>query len=372
MGGMSGASEARAEDIQVHACGPGDRAEQVRLFNACFKKKVDERALVWRYDENPSGRALSFLSRPSDREGVSGYACSPRVAISAGDELRQAIIGETGDVMTHPEWRKKGLFSALDRACMQATEKLGWPIVFGLPNRRSAHIFVELGWRVVGSLRPWTFLLKSDAAARAERAKEGRLAGWLAPLGARRGRSARRALSRSGGARFTWREIEEFPLEVQELSRAVEPRFALMVRRDKRWLDWRFVKTPSGLHRALGVFDETGAFAGYAVIQTPRESEAVGYLVDVLARSDEAVAAALEAGLSGLEQCNASVVQATAIDGSWWSAKLRSANFLPPRTESHLDVIVYVHQPEHPLARAALDAKGWYLTDGDRDDETMG
>jgi len=33
-------------------------------------------------------------------------------------------------VMTHPDWRKKGLFSALDRACMQETARQGWPIVF--------------------------------------------------------------------------------------------------------------------------------------------------------------------------------------------------------------------------------------------------
>ena len=59
-------------------------------------------------------------------------------------------------------------------------------------------------------------------------------------------------------------------------------------------------------------------------------------------------------------------------DGSWWSERLQEAGFLPPRASNHFIVIAYVHQPEHPLAKAAQDAKGWYLTDGDRDDETMG
>src|SRR5881394_1004457 len=137
-------SSTEEADVRVELCTPRDRAEQTRLFNACFKKTIDERALVWRYDENPHGRAVSFLSRPAGGEGASGYACSPRTALSFGDETTRATIGETGDVMTHPDWRKKGLFSALDRACMDETKRLGWPIVFGLPNRRSAHIFLEL------------------------------------------------------------------------------------------------------------------------------------------------------------------------------------------------------------------------------------
>jgi hypothetical protein len=35
-------------------------------------------------------------------------------------------------------------------------------------------------------------------------------------------------------------------------------------------------------------------------------------------------------------------------------------------------VILYVHEPGHPLVAAAREVRRWYLTDGDRDDETMG
>jgi hypothetical protein len=73
-----------------------------------------------------------------------------------------------------------------------------------------------------------------------------------------------------------------------------------------------------------------------------------------------------------LEQAHASTVQATAIDGSWWSGNLLRAGFVPPKPDNHLNVIVHVLRPDHPLAAAARDARKWYLTDGDRDDETMG
>ncbi len=353
----------------VQSCGPPDRGSQARLFNACFKKATDATGLAWRYDQNPHGRAISFVQRTGTGDFVSGYACSPRRAVPSGDEARSAIVGETGDVMTHPDWRKRGLFSALDRAAMAESKTLGWPLVFGLPNRRSAHIFLELGWERVGTLRPWTFVLRADAIARAERAKEGRLRGWLTPLAARSGRAARTRLRAS--APLCAERLTAFPREVAELSRRVEPRFALMVRRDADYLDWRFLRGPSGLHRAIGLHDGT-RLAGYVVVQVPRPGESTGYLVDLLAEDDAGVAAALETGLATLEAAGASVVQATAIDGSWWNGVLAGAGFQPPKPENHLTVIVHVHDATHPLGKAARHPERWYLTDGDRDDETMG
>lgn len=363
-----------ASELRVHACGPEDRARQAELFNACFKKRVDAAALAWRYDRSPHGASLSYLTLHEGR-GVSGYACSPRRVLAFGDETTAAPVGETGDVMTHPEWRKRGLFSALDRACVARAKELGWPLVFGLPNRRSAHLFVELGWKTVGSVRPWNAVLRADAGARAVLAPEergGRARALLAPIDALRLASARRALRRSAAGRFTVRAIDAFPPEVQELSRAEERRFAWMARRDRAWLEWRFLKTPSKLHRAYGVFDETGDMRGYVVVQLPRAGEARGWISDVLVRGDEARAAAFEAAFEALSAAGASVASAHAIEGSWWSDALRSAGLRPSSDRQALSVIAWVCDPEHPLARSAVRAADWHLTDGDRDDETVG
>lgn len=364
-------SRAADEVFEVASCGPAQRAEQAQLFNACFAKTIDAAGLTWRYDDNPHGSASSFVTRTSAGLAVSGYACSPRRMLTGTDEATLAAVGQTGDVMTHPDWRKRGLFSDLDRAAMAETGARGWPLIFGLPNRRSAHIFLTLGWERVGTVRPWCFVIKSDAAARAMRHREGRLAGLLTPLAAARGRGARRRLA---GAleRFEVIRLESFPPEVLELSRATEARHEAMVRRDAEYLNWRFVKSPSGLHRILGLF-EGGELAAYAVIQVPRPGGTPGgFLVDVLARDDEAQHAAVAAGLAELQRLGASFVQATAIDGSSWSRTLEQTGFQPPKPDNHLIVILYVHDPEHPLVAAARNPAGWYFTDGDRDDETMG
>jgi GNAT superfamily N-acetyltransferase len=357
--------------VTVVVCGPRERAEQSKLYAACFKKPLPERGLEWRYDEVPHGPSVSFVAREAAGATISGYACNPRLAVSRGLDASASVVGETGDVMTHPQWRKRGYFSGLDRAAMAAAKERGWAFAFGLPNRRSAHIFLELGWRRIGSVRPWTFVLRADAAARRWRRREGLWKALGTPWLARAGAKARAGM-RAELAKLRVEELREFPVEVDVLARTVEPRFDFMLRRTKELLDWRFSRAPSHLHRAFALRTPEGSLRGYVVVQLPRPAQPVGYLIDVLGADDGVVAAATEAGLTALERAGASVVEATAIDGSWWCGQLQRLGFGPPRAENHLTVIQQPLQPDHPLTRAAADASKWYFTDGDRDDETMG
>ena len=103
----------------IAGCVVGERTDQAELFNACFTKNVSETDLEWRYSMNPHGESVNLLAREEDGGmAVSGYACNPRLAVADGVE---AIVGQTGDVMTHPERRKLGVFSFLDREAMRRT-----------------------------------------------------------------------------------------------------------------------------------------------------------------------------------------------------------------------------------------------------------
>jgi len=367
---MSEAESTSATRIAM--CRPADRPEQARLYDLCFGKQDGLAVLPWRYDQNPHGEAVTFVARGPGGEPVSGYACSPRRALARGAPDSAAILGQTGDVMTHPDWRGRGVFSGLDRAAMAETRRRGWPVVFGLPNRRSEKIFTEkLGWRAVGRLRPWTFVLASDEGARAERLRAGRAAALAVPWAYWRGTLARGRLRDRAFERVDTLAIRRFGEEVDAVAAEVARRFPLMVQRDQRFLNWRFIEAPSGLFRAHGVYEPSGRMCGYAVVQLPRPGAGVGYLVDALGRDEVALAAALDAALGHLAKAAASVARAWAVEGSFWERELRRAGFRAGKRDDAKAIIVQIHRPEHPLARAALDPASWYFTDGDRDDETV-
>ncbi len=367
---MARPADTQDHELAIELCTSADRDEQARLYAACFKKPLPSGGLRWRYDASPAGESVSLVAREPGGLAISGYACSPRTALAGGDERSLALVGETGDVMTHPDWRKRGFFSRLDRAAMDEARRRGWALAFGLPNRRSAHIFVELGWEQVGAVRPYLFVLRADQAAKEARGKEGRWKRWTTGFEAKRCASAWRALA-ARGTKLRAEPLGRFDERATALSKLVEPRFGFMVRRSAAWLNWRFLDTPSGLHRAVGLLDGE-ELAAYVVVQIPRAGERAGFLVDLLARDDDALSAAFSAGLTTLEHHGASTVEATALEGSWWARQLLEAGFAP-RGDAHLlSVILHPLDRGHALVAAARDTARWYFTDGDRDDETVG
>jgi hypothetical protein len=347
---------------------PADRDAQAALFDSCFERQDGAAVLPWRYDQGPHGAAITTVV-----DGAAGltasYACGPRRL--AGDE--GVLVGETGDVMTAPEARGGGLFSALDRATMEAAREAGWPVVFGLPNRASAHIFVrDLGWEEVGQLRPWTFVLVSDAGARTERLKVSRLAAATVPWAAWRGTMARGRLRKRFFARCNVVPIARFKPEADAVAEAVAARHPWFIQRDHEYMNWRFVDAPSGRFRCHGVYQPDGTMCGWCVVQLPERGETAGYVADIVAVDGVAFAAALEAGLGHLRKAGASVARAHAVVGSGWERELKGSGFRPSKADDVRPIIVRVLDEAHPKISIARQPAQWFWTDADRDAELIG
>ncbi|MCP3920048.1 MAG: GNAT family N-acetyltransferase [bacterium] len=368
---MSEPTEALADGVEVHLATDDDRTPQAGLYDTCFEKSDGETVVPWRYQRCPHGQPVSFVA---SRDGalISSYACSPRTVLSFGDDTQAATVGETGDVMTHPDHRRMGIFSVLDRQAMAETAERGWTAVFGLPNRRSAHIFTDqLGWSSVGSIRPWTFVLTTDEGAKRERMRAGRLAALAVPWTYWRGTMRRGKLRNEAWEKVNTVPLPRFDQEVDGLALEVAKQYPFMVRRDHEYLNWRFIDAPSGRFKAHGVYEPSGALRGYCVVQLPATGEPVGFVADLLALDEVAFAAAMEAALGHLAKAGASVARAYAIEGSWWERQLQAAGFRAPKKDDAKIVIAYVHDASHPIGKAMLEPASWYFTDGDRDDELV-
>jgi len=347
---------------------PADRAAQAALFDACFQRKDGAEVLPWRYDAGPHGASLArVVDGPCGL--VASYCCSPRVLQTASGPV---TIGQTGDVMTLPSERGKGLFSALDRAVLEDARAAGWPVVFGLPNSSSAHIFTrDLGWSEVGRVRPWTFVLAPDAGARAERLRVGRAASALVPWTYWRGTMRMGHMKDLFFAKANVVAIARFKPEVDAVTDEAARASSWAVRRDHAYLNWRYCDAPSKRFKAHGVFEPSGRMRGYAVVQLPARGEAVGYVADIVALDRVAFAAAMEAALSHLRKAGASVARAHAIDGSRWQQELVWSGFRAPKAADSKAVIAHILDERHPLAAVARDASRWSFTDGDRDAELI-
>lgn len=363
-------TETTNEPLAPRLATASDLEAQAALFDRSFEREDGASVLPWRYQDGPHGGAITMVTRSEDAGLLASYACGPRIVTSKG--AGEVTVGQTGDVMTAPEARGKGLFSTLDRAVMEEARRAGWPVVFGLPNRASAHIFTrDLDWLEVGSIRPWTFVLVSDAGARAERMKVSRAASAMVPWVAWRGTMARGKLRKRFFGKINVVPIARFKPEADAVAEAAAKDSDWSVRRDHAYLNWRFIDAPSGRFRAHGVYEPGGEMRGWCVVQLPDRGETVGFIADIVAADDTAFAGALEAGLGHLKKAGASVARAHAVVGSRWERQLKGAGFRPPKAEDVRPIIARILDPAHPIAEVAKDPARWAFTDADRDAELI-
>ncbi len=93
---------------------------------------------------------LAFVAVSSDNRIAAFYALYPVMMNLSG---REVIAAQSGDTMTHPAHRKRGLFLQLAERTYQEAAKQGIVLVFGFPNENSVGGFRNhLNWRFLPDL----------------------------------------------------------------------------------------------------------------------------------------------------------------------------------------------------------------------------
>lgn len=70
------------------------------------------------------------------------------------------LIAQSGDIMTAPDHRKKGLFVGLARLTHELAKENGVELVYGFPNKNSHHGLKKLNWTFNGKMK--TFKIKGN------------------------------------------------------------------------------------------------------------------------------------------------------------------------------------------------------------------
>jgi len=132
----------RTRNGLVARCG-----EIAALFRESFDREFDLDDWRWFYLDNPVGPSYVSLFYEGDRL-LGHYAVVPSLLNHNG----QQVIGyRSMTTMVHPDGRGRGLFTQLAQRTYAMLVEDGALLVYGFPNKNSAHGFAKyLGW----SLRP--------------------------------------------------------------------------------------------------------------------------------------------------------------------------------------------------------------------------
>jgi hypothetical protein len=154
--------------------------------------------------------------------------------------------------------------------------------------------------------------------------------------------------------------------ELDAVWRRCAPQAGISVVRDRAWVEWRYLASPSFDYRIV-LAERAGTPVGYAAYRVEAGLERrIGYLAEVLApRDDPAVLSTLVGQLSQrLQADGVELAAAQAPPGTWYFRRLRRAGFV----WSWGDFSAQYVPLDASLPRASFgDVRHWTMWGGDFD-----
>lgn len=332
-------------DLTIRPYRPGDEHRILETFNLVFREvcgpSFQDRTLEqwrWQYLQNPHGHRMSLAVAP-DGTVVSQYAGVPMLVDTPHGA--QTFV-HCVDSMTHPAWRaglkRPGIFVITGLPFSAHSRRIGDAVLYGFP--------VDMAFRIGQRYLEYHFLRVIDFLMRDV---------------------ARGELPLPDG--IDVERVAVIPPDIGSLYAQIRGEKRLLLRRDYRYLDWRYVMNPARADYELWTARRTGRLCGFLVLR-PEAGLAPdsASVVDWMAHSDDraAVDALLHVATSRAQQQDRKHLMAIFPE---WSAEWRafeqrgfdkrpSANWLERR-------VVYLITGS-PLTEQHL-ADDWWYTFGDSD-----
>lgn len=121
-----------------------------QLFKAVYGRKVSPGFYNRKYDTAYTGvTCIGYIAYSLQQEPIAYYGVIPCFVEYAG---RRVLSAQSGDTMTHPGHRYKGMFAELSRLTFALCRESGIRLVFGFPNEHSYPGAIRMGWKETETL----------------------------------------------------------------------------------------------------------------------------------------------------------------------------------------------------------------------------
>jgi GNAT superfamily N-acetyltransferase len=152
-------------DYQIERLSAQNIQRLVSLYRKVFDPAASKSHLLKKYDTRAVGvDYVGFIAIAPSGIAAAFYGVIPCHFQING---KTVIAAQSADTMTHPDFRKKGLFQVLAKKTYDLARKLNIKFIFGFPNQDSYLGFVKLGWKFLpDQLQVFSMKTSSVAYAR--------------------------------------------------------------------------------------------------------------------------------------------------------------------------------------------------------------
>lgn len=273
-------------DWNVRAYKKGDEDKIFDLVKVVYpEKKLNKENWMkfwkWMYTECPAGKASIWLA---DHNGkIAGQYPMIFANLKVGDKT--AKVGQNIELMTHPDYRKQGMFLTLEKKALNEAAKEGTYITIGFPNEAAYPGHIKTGWFDIGSLdigfKP--FNLEKMIQSSLQKTFTKRLYITF-------GKVIIKLFYREKKTNFSDNikisQITSFDNRIDKLWKEISDKYKITTIRNKDFLNWRYIKTPDVTY-TIFIAEENDKLQGYIVVRCVDEKGVkIGYIYDIFTPKD--------------------------------------------------------------------------------------
>ncbi|MFX1391981.1 MAG: GNAT family N-acetyltransferase [Promethearchaeota archaeon] len=218
--------------------------------------------LEWEYKNGPWGSAETWIA-DIDGQIVGQYTMQRYECFFFGKKVMASL---SIDNAVHPDYRRRGIYVALEKQIMREEGKNNVIFSTGFPNQQALPGHLKNDWYVIGSIP----LLVNDNIIEIKAEKN---------------------------SRYKLERIQKFDKKFDKLSESFKDELPIYLNRTSDYLNWRFVEKPqflppnlSYIYENYKIIDKMGELVSYIVTKIyETENLRILHLIDFLVPDDEGI-----------------------------------------------------------------------------------
>lgn len=341
---------------------PSDRQGLQTLFRAVYGDEAERKTSAWRYLDNPPEEALIIVAEADGR--IVGAQPSHVIRIEChGSDVRGLLLL---DVMTHPDFRGRGVFAAVVETLREDAHAHGLRILLTTPNEAAARGFRHLDqWRCLGELSPLLLPIEPGAVLSRRRSIQSA----LRPLSRLPFLTGRHLLAHQVPAHIE-HDATQFASPNDMLWRRFRGTSPCTLVRDDRFIRWRYSQKPRR-YRLYSLADGAGSTALAVTAPGRLLGRDLLLLVDLMIPHDSS--AMLENLLAAVyrdaESLGVAAIMTYLSPGSPLMGPLRASGFwiIPSILRPRPYTVWGAGDAGNDQGRALLDFGAWHMMMADSD-----
>lgn len=298
----------------------GDEQAIVELLNMAFGKWHGLEYWKWMYKKNPAGSPIVWLAE-HDNKIISHFGLVP-IRMKVGNTYMTACYGADG--ATHPDYQGKGVYTSVWARCNLDPAENGIPLRIIFPNRKLGMYKRERKGQIClfGSM---TKVLNWKSLLRWHTHNKG------FPVNTSAHAIVRTPNSKTEHVDFEIEKVSAFDERVNVFWEEISKYFQIIVRRDKRYLNWRYTEHPENEY-SIYLALERQKILGYCVLREMQEGNlSIGRIADIIGFEDHlnVVGHLIQKALTCFKEHNLDIAQSSISEKHPYKPIFRKAGFIP-------------------------------------------